>query len=312
MSVSQHRPFNGDQPAYEPLAWRGASRNIDGGARVVFTGFARSSEDFLQHTRAAAANAFKTISFRRKTELYYNKTLEDMNIDARELTQTTLDDTEFSREYHSSTDTYPANVPLDNLFSLSDIRYWPHQILLGEQAFFTPNFSPLSWQRDFAARKPSSEAVASGQIESILLIDPEIRRALADDRKLKVRWSSGYVPSWERSKSAMVGAQFAVWDADDQTILKVGHAVAEGVLNVALCTRNLNVRRLGTWAYYPVLTLELTRSSATLRAARRRNLMKGEGRDWRAKCPGLRHLRRHGLSDLVEELIAQGEAALPD
>lgn len=292
--------------------WCGSIPTADGkDACVIYTGFARSAADVMSATRSAARNALVTIAFAANSSPVALGQFEGVAVTANRST----------------------NPPVD-VFAISEIGqtrwwfslsfgwekhpighshiFWPHELVVTGEPYFPQQPWGTGMPNAPGGRRAISEAAAARLMESVLWTDPAIRRALASGRKLSVKWGSGFFPGWAINKTALCVARFAVWDVDDNALVEVGNTAAQAVLNVALRTRNLGARREGILSYAPEFTVKLKAQSATLSAARRIALVRGGKGEWRAQRRALNYLKRLGLADLVQDIIAQADAAIPD
>jgi hypothetical protein len=145
-------------------------------------------------------------------------------------------------------------------------------------------------------------------MESVLRTDPAVRLALAADRVLFVKWAAGFFPGLPFDRSDVCAARFAVWDASENTFIKVGNPAAIAMLALALRTRNLSVRTQGTLNFAREFPLRLNFQSATLAAALKSVMVNGGQGVWRKHRRVLNYLKRLGLTDLANELKAQADA----
>lgn len=296
----------------EPSVWCGAIRTDDGRSNcVVYSGFARSSAEVVAATQFAAECARSTIAFARASTPDNRSAFNASAVAASRPINPPIDAVEISEiglVRHFFTPAFDWDDHLNPYRKDS----WPHELVVAGQAFFPHQTWGSEMPGGTGGRRASSESSVSRLMESVLWTDPAIRRALAAGRSLSVKWGAGFFPGWEITKSGVCVAKFAVWDAEDNTFVKVGNVAASAVLALALRTRNLSARREGILSFAPEFPLIAKLPSATLTAALRAALLRGGDDAWRERRAAINYLKRLGLIDLARQVAEQANAPARD
>lgn len=188
------------------------------------------------------------------------------------------------------------------------LDFWSHELVVSAHAFFPAPPQDSRKPSGKNSRRASTERTIVPLMESVLRTDPAVRLALAADRVLLVKWAAGFFPGLPFDRSDVCAARFAVWDASENTFIKVGNPAAIAVLALALRTRNLSVRTQGTLNFAREFPIRLDLPSATLAAALKHTMVKGGQGIWRKHRGVLNYLGRLGLTDLANELKTQADA----